>query len=228
MTGASNGDHERWDGDAAAYALDALDEAEVRAFEEHLAACSRCQSELAVMRRAVEQLPAAPTVDPGPELKQRVMATVRAEAEARTGSESQPRPRVTRRSWLRPALAGAVGAAVLALILVLTVGGGSSTRTYAGIVYAPGAHASLRQSGSSAQLTFSSLPGPPQGRIYEVWLTRGGGAPQPAGTLFATRTGSVAVRGNLHGVRTVLVTAEPRPNGSLSPTRAPLIVVRLA
>ena len=60
MTEVPNGGHARWEGDAAAYALDALDEAEVRAFEEHLAACSRCQSELAVMRRAVEELPAAP------------------------------------------------------------------------------------------------------------------------------------------------------------------------
>ena len=73
MTEVPNGGHARWEGDAAAYALDALDEAEVRAFEEHLAACSRCQSELAVMRRAVEGLPAAPQVDPGPELKQRVV-----------------------------------------------------------------------------------------------------------------------------------------------------------
>lgn len=228
MTNVPNGAHERWDGDAAAYALDALDEAEVHAFEEHLAACSRCQNELAAMRRAVQELPAAPQSDPGPELKQRVMATVRAEAEMPTGSEPSPRRPMMRPSRLRPAVAGVLAAAVLAVILVLTIGGGSSTRTYAAIVYAPGAHASLRRSGSSGQLSFSSLPAPPAGRIYEVWLTRAGSAPQPTHTLFGARTGSVAVRGDLRGVRTVLVTAEPRPNGSLTPTRAPIIVVRLA
>ena len=228
MTEVPNGGHERWHGDAAAYALDALDEPEVSAFEEHLAACSRCQSELAVMRRAVEGLPAAPQVDPGPELKQRVMATVRAEANARAGSEATKRRAAAAPSWLKPAVAGVLATALLAVGLVLTAGGGSSARTYAGTVYAPGAHASLRRSGSSAELRFSHLPGPPAGRIYQVWLSRAGRAPQPTHTLFAARTGSVAVRGSLRGVRTVLVTAEPRPNGGLAPTRAPIIVVRLA
>jgi len=190
-----------------------------------------------VMRRAVEELPAAPQVDPGPELKQRVMATVRAEANARVGSEAPAGPAgrargkrgpLTPPSGLRPAVGGVLAAALLAVVLVLTVGGGSSARTYAGTAYAPGAHASLRRSGSSAELRFSNLPGPPASRIYQVWLTRSGSAPQPTHTLFAARTGSVVVRGSLRGVRTVLVTAEPRPNGSLTPTRAPIIVVRLA
>jgi hypothetical protein len=35
------------------------------------------------------------------------------------------------------------------------------------------------------------------------------------------------VPGNIHGVEAVLVTAEPRPSGSLKPTRPPIIVVRL-
>jgi anti-sigma-K factor RskA len=227
MTDVPNGGHERWEGDAAAYALGALEQADMRAFEEHLAACSRCQDELAVMRRAVEGLPAAPRVDPGPELKQRVMATVRAEAEVRTASEPPARRPFGAPSWLRPVGAGALAAAALAVVLVLTIGGGSSARTYAGIVYAPGAHASVRESGGSAQLRFSSLPAPPPGRIYEVWLTRAGSPPQPARALFDARTGSVAVHGNLRGVRSVQVTAEPRPNGSLAPTRAPIIVVRL-
>ena len=66
------------------------------------------------------------------------------------------------------------------------------------------------------------------GRIYEVWLQRAGQPPVPAHALFATGTGSVTVPGNLSGVRAVLVTAEPRPSGSSKPTRAPIIVVRLA
>ena len=227
MTEVPNGGHARWEGDAAAYALDALDEAEVRAFEEHLAACSRCQSELAVMRRAVEELPAAPPIEPAPQVKQRLLAAVRSDADARAAPR-RPDASSLAAPWVKPAVAGVLAAALLAVGLVLTVGGGSSARTYAGTVYAPGAHASLRRSGSSAELMFSSLPGPPAGRIYQVWLTRPGSAPQPTRTLFAARTGSVAVRGSLRGVRTVLVTAEPPPNGSLAPTRAPIIVVRLA
>jgi hypothetical protein len=90
-----------------------------------------------------------------------------------------------------------------------------------------GASASLRQSGTSAQLRVARLPAPPPGRIYEVWLKRAGQAPTPTRALFATSTGSVAVPGNLNGIQTVLVTAEPRPSGSRKPTRAPIIMVRL-
>jgi hypothetical protein len=121
--------------------------------------------------------------------------------------------------------------AAIALVVVvgaLTLGGGNAARTYGGIVYAPGASASLHQSGNSAQLTFSRLPAPPAGRIYQVWLKRKAQAPEPTRSLFATSNGSIAVPGNLHGVQAVLVTAEPRPHGSRAPTRAPIIVVRLA
>jgi hypothetical protein len=235
MTDVQHDGHQRWEGDAAAYALDALEEAEVPAFKEHLAACSRCQDELAAMRRTIDELPAAEPVVPDSELKQRVMATVRAEAARRTRSRPKvapggPAPRVRRPSWLKPSVvigAGAAAVALLAVILVLTVGSGHSVRTFSGTVHAPGASASLRQSGSGAQLTFSRLPGPPPGRLYQVWLSRSGSVPQPTRTLFAARNGSVPVHGNLRGVRSVLVTAEPRPNGSRAPTRAPIIIVQL-
>jgi hypothetical protein len=45
--------HEEFDEAVASYALDALDPAEARAFETHLATCARCQSELAELRRVV-------------------------------------------------------------------------------------------------------------------------------------------------------------------------------
>jgi hypothetical protein len=114
----------------------------------------------------------------------------------------------------------------LVVVVVLPAPGGGPARTYPGVVYAPGASASVRQSGNSAQLRFARLPAPPPGRIYQVWLQRGGSF-QTARTLFAASNGSVGVHGSLRGVQAVLVTAEPRPNGSRAPTRAPIIVVRL-
>jgi len=231
--------HDRWDGDAAAYALHALEENEVRAFEKHLASCKRCQDELASFREAVEALPtAAPTLAPPPELKRRVMAEVTADARARAGVRNRPAPaRQPRRkprwpawlSWRTPQIAVA-GAALVAVLVVVgfTLGGGGSTRTFPGVVHAAGASASVVRSGNNGRLRFSRMPAPPPGRIYQVWLQHPGGAPQPTHSLFAARTGSVAVRGSLHGVQSVLVTAEPRPNGSPRPTRAPIIVVRLA
>jgi anti-sigma-K factor RskA len=236
--GADGRGHERWSEDVAAYALGALDSAELPAFEEHLAGCTRCQNELAQMRAAAVKLPAAMTpAAPPPQLKQRVMTIVREEAAQQTAGAQQGRattqrrrrPRVLRSfSWRAGlALAGAAAAA-LVVVVVLASQGGTRVRTFAGIVHAPGASASVRESGTSAQLRFAHLPAPPHGRIYEVWLQRKGSAPRPASVLFATTTGSVAVPASLKGVRTLLVTAEPRPHGSLSPTRSPIIVVPIA
>jgi anti-sigma-K factor RskA len=208
--------HRHWEDGAAAYALHALDDPERRAFEQHLADCQRCRDEVAAMRTAVETLPAPSLVEPPRELKQRVMASVRAEA-----GEIHGRPR----GFVMPALALASAGAVAAIV-VLTIGG-TSARTYPGQVSAPGASASLRVTGQNGRLRVTDLPAPPAGRIYEVWLKRGGPVLKPSGTLFAAGNGSVAVAGSLNGVREVLVTAEPRPHGSRAPTRPPIIVVRL-
>lgn len=240
MSGAPNGRcHERWSEDVAAYALGALDTAELRSFEEHLAGCEQCQNELAQMRAAAVKLPAAmPPATPPPQLKQRVMTIVRAEA-AQAAAAARPadapahrrrRPRVLQPLSSRAglALAGAAAIALVVVVVVLASGGATPVRTFAGVVHAPGASASVRESGSRAQLRVARLPAPPPGRIYEVWLQRKGSAPRPASVLFSTTSGSVPVHANLRGVQTLLVTAEPRPNGSPSPTRPPIIVVRIA
>ncbi|MBV9464639.1 MAG: anti-sigma factor [Solirubrobacterales bacterium] len=235
---ADNHDHARWQGEAAAYALNALDQHELEPFERHLAGCEQCQRELAAMRTAVDALPAlAPASSVPPGLKQLVMDTVHAdlarqppEAQERRPPPRRARPTITAPRWPIPGLAVAATAviAVVAVLAVLTFAGSSGPkRTYAGIVSSPGASASVRVSGDSAILRFSGLPAPPPSRLYEVWLTRAQ-APVPARALFTKTTGSVALPGSLHGVRTVLVTAEPRPSGSRAPTRAPIIVVRLS
>jgi hypothetical protein len=126
------------------------------------------------------------------------------------------------------AIGALAGAAAVALVLVLTGGGGTSARTFAGIVHVRGASASVRETSTGAQLRVSRLPAPPAHRIYQVWLKRAAPAPVPTHALFTTSTGSVTLPRNLAGVQAVLVTAEPRPSGSLSPTRAPIVVVRLA
>lgn len=240
MSEIANGrGHDRWSEDVAAYALGALDSTELPAFEEHLAECEQCQQELAQMRAAAVKLPAAMTpVTPPEQLKQRVMRVVRAEA-AQQAASGRPadaqthrtrRPRVLQSFSSRAGLAlgGATAVALVVVVVVLVSRGSTPVRTFAGIVHAPGASASVRESGSSAQLRVAHLPAPPNGRIYEVWLQRKGSAPRPASVLFATTNGSVTVPASLRGVQTLLVTAEPRPHGSRSPTRSPIIVVRIA
>jgi len=230
---ADNHDHARWQGEAAAYALNALDQHELEPFERHLAGCEQCQRELAAMRTAVDALPAlAPASSVPPGLKQLVMDTVRDDLTRQPpeAQERRARPTITTPRWPIPGLAVAATAviAAVALLAVLTfTGSNGPQRTYAGSVSSPGASASVRVSGDSAILRFSGLPALPPSRLYEVWLTRAQ-APVPARALFTKTTGSVALPGSLHGVRTVLVTAEPRPSGSRAPTRAPIIVVRLS
>src|SRR5947208_3264738 len=97
--------HDRFEGDAAAYALGALEEHEVRPFEEHVAGCPRCQADLAAMSEAVQALPAAvsPVAVP-PGLKQRILADVKAEAKPQLDSTPAGRPRTRRgavASWRR-------------------------------------------------------------------------------------------------------------------------------
>jgi anti-sigma factor RsiW len=217
--------HERFEGSAAAYALGALEDQEARAFEEHLAGCERCRDELATMRETVGSIAlVVPAATPSAQLKQRLMAEVRRQSPRRPAG----RPRAS--GWVRPGLAigSMVAAAAVVLVVVLTSGGGASGRTFAGIVHARGATVSIRESNGGAQLRVSRLPAPRAHRIYQVWLKRAAAAPIPTHTLFATSTGSVTLPGDLSGVRAVLVTAEPRPSGSLAPTRAPIIVVPLA
>jgi hypothetical protein len=183
---------------------------------------------------AVEALPAvAARAAPSSALKQRVMESVRTEARSAAAVKPVLKPPWARwpvswRQWPTPHVAGLAAAAVAAVVVLIlvTAGGGGSARTYAGVVHARGASASVRQAGNTVQLRFVKLPAPPPGRIYQVWLQRGG-ALHPTRTLFATGNGSVAVHGSLRGVQAVLVTAEPRPNGSRAPTRAPIIAVRI-
>jgi hypothetical protein len=73
------------------------------------------------------------------------------------------------------------------------------------------------------------MPSTASGKVYEVWLERGGRA-HPTDALFTvTSTGraTVGVPGSLKGVTTVMVTAEPE-GGSLVPTSKPVIVARIS
>jgi hypothetical protein len=91
---------------------------------------------------------------------------------------------------------------------------------------APRAKAMLRLASGSASLQIQGAPAPGPGKVYEVWLQRAGGAPEPTSQLFtvgASGNASVNVPGDLDEVRRVMVTAEPAA-GSVRPTGAVVIV----
>jgi hypothetical protein len=88
-----------------------------------------------------------------------------------------------------------------------------------------GAHATLRRAGNRAELTLSGMPQAPVGEVYEVWLSRRGGAPQPTDALFTPTMagrGSVEVPGSLSRIHEVTVTREP-VGGSSRPT-SPIVL----
>ena len=225
-------DHLRYEDDLAAYLLDALPADEARRFRLHLDGCPRCQERAGWLRTSVEMLPAAvEQVEPPPALRERLMATVRAEAEAQDTARARP---VRKRSWRdlfaipRPALA-------MAAVLVLAVavgayalgsgGDGSETVTATGQA-PPGATAVVERTGDQGILRVSGLP-QRRNRIYEVWIARDGQV-QPS-TLFQVHpdgTGAAAIPQGLEDADQVMVTLEP-PGGSAKPTRAPLIVTKL-
>jgi anti-sigma factor RsiW len=164
--------------DAGAWVLGALSEADARRFTVHMETCEICAREVAELQMVADTLPlAAPQMPPPPELKERLMAAVRAEAavleaagpEADVAPAPSPptppppkeaRPRRSWRDWLRaPAIAlrplPAVGLAAVLVALgiaggVLVSGGGTSARTVQAQVAfpsAPAARASLTVSG---------------------------------------------------------------------------------
>ncbi len=94
---------------AGAYAMDAVDDADRAAFEQHLAACAECRSEIRGMREATARLAEAAAVPPRTELR---AATLRAAARIRqlppdTGTRPAPaaRPAPARPAPGRPGAA---------------------------------------------------------------------------------------------------------------------------
>jgi anti-sigma factor RsiW len=216
--------------DVAAYVLGALEPDEVRVLREHLSSCAVCRDELATLQGVADALPlAAPPLAVPRRLKRRVMAEIRREPRTTPDGGRSSSPRL---SLARPAVAlgGALGAAAaVALALLLASSGSSPTRVVQASVTAPGASAVLRLSAGQAALVVHHMPQPPRGKIYEVWLKRGGAAATPTDALFGvTSSGSAAVvvPGNLRGISAVLVTPEPRV-GSVVPTHPPVIVAQL-
>ena len=223
--------------DAAVYVLGALADAD--RYREHLATCASCQAEVAKLQPVVDTLPATvPAAVASEALRERILATVRSEAELlrAAGHEADQPPRTqgrwrsSRGTLVRASVAIAAGAAV-ATAIVLSVGSSTGERVSTGSVAAsvPGARATLRQLGAHADLVVTGMPQPPPGRIYEVWLRRASGPPQPTDALFGVTSrgsGSATVPSSLHGVSEVLVTSEPL-GGSSQPTSAPVIRVPL-
>jgi len=233
----------------APYLLRALPDVERREFEAHLGSCAHCREDVADLRLVADALPlAVPPMPPPAPLRDRLMDTVRAEAEVlKAAGPAADRPRPPRRRRLalpfgRPlALAGAAAALLVGAAIGFGIGNATNeehtrtvvqVRTVQAAVSGPAAArgtAFVVLRDGVATLRVRGLPAPPRGKVYEVWLLRRGAtAPSATDALFSVSTtgsGRVALP-SVRGVQAVLVTAEP-DGGSSAPTSQPFITASL-
>ena len=236
-------DHSRYEDDLAAYLLDALGEDEAREVKRHIDGCARCQERARWLQASVEMLPTSvEQVEPPPELRERLVRTVRAEAAAERAHEhpaaGAPEPKEQARAGPgrlgrllalpRPAMAlGALLLAVAGGAVGYALGGGEDTGTTTVraqvSAQAAGASATLERDGDSGILRVSGLPQRPD-RIYEVWLARGDEV-RPSGLFQVDRRGrgAAGIPSGLEEADRVMVTLEPR-RGSEQPTSDPLLI----
>ena len=97
--------------------------------------------------------------------------------------------------------------------------------TLAGHQGMSGAHATVidLKSDGLALVDFRGLPPVASGHVYEVWLIRTGGSPEPAAVFVPDSNGAkvVLVNHSLAGYAVMAVTDEPGPDGSAAPTQQP-------
>jgi anti-sigma-K factor RskA len=219
------------------YVLGAMSGDEHERFLEHLAGCEDCQRAVADLQMVVDTLPlAAAQVAPPPELKGRIMAVVRSEAELQAGAavpDRQPRD-ARRRPWwrrslsLRPLPIAAAAAVLIAIGVAggVLLNGGQSTETVTAKVTlsaTPNARASLQITDDEGRLRVRDWPASGRDQVYQAWLVRGHAKPASAGLFRVGGSGSatLAIPQRLKNGDQVLVTVE-RGGGSDQPTTMPI------
>lgn len=232
-----------------AYVLDALDAAELAAFERHLATCAECREEVGALRAATARLGATQAAPVPGGLRARVLAEASRTPQARPdvgplGSRpssrgGRPGRAPTARTWLLPAAAAAV-------VGSLAVGGVALDRarearaeaarmsTAMHVLAAPdavthdmalgSAHLVTSREMGAAVLMGADVP-PPDGGVYQVWMMHTDGSPAP-GPTFLPDAGEVmaVVEGDLTDVAELMVTVEPTDGDATMSTEVVAVV----
>jgi anti-sigma factor RsiW len=210
----------------AAYALDALDDDERRAFEEHLSGCARCREELADLSQTAAVLAhGAPAATPPPALRERILAEARSDG----GATVIPFPR---RSRVVLGVAGALTAAAAAIAIAFGIHSSSlsddldEAREAVAVLGDPAAReVPLRgadgrlvvNSEGAAALVVRGLRPAPEGKTYELWVIREG-RPRRAGLFEGDEERDVVLlEERVDGDATVAATLE-RDGGVDAPT----------
>jgi anti-sigma-K factor RskA len=189
----------------AAYALDALDEADSRAYEEHLRDCPRCRDELRDLSEAASALAyatAAPA--PPPALRERILTEVR-----RNGSNVVPLR--ARRTFLATAGVAAVAACVAIGLGFWAVSLQDSLNeerdANQSVPLAGGRGELIVDHDRSAVLILDGVRAAPEGKDYEAWVATDGRV-EAAGVFEGGRERVVTLDQPVPPDATVMVTLE--------------------
>jgi hypothetical protein len=129
--------------------------------------------------------------EPGPDLEDRIVASISAEAATRAGPTAAPKRWSRSRQRVSYALGGVAAAVAVVVVLALTVlSGGSAALQYAGALVPAGpvpqssGDVTLAQTraGWRIELRASGLPRLDNGRYYEAWMVNAAGARVPVGS----------------------------------------------
>jgi anti-sigma-K factor RskA len=228
-----NGEHPDRD-DLVAFALGALEPSEERAVEAHAPSCARCTRELealvpavGVLGESVEQL------EPPPELRERVLAEVRADVARSEAARETAAQRPRRRGWrglvMRPAIAvglAIVIAAVGGYVIAGNDGGGEEPATVVAVQpgpETPGIGGTLAVGEDSSMLDLHGLAQLKGREVYQVWVAKGQSL-RPSSDFVPDASGRAmtAVDDELTAGTRVMVTREPRA-GRTTPTEPVLL-----
>lgn len=173
---------------AAAYALDALDQRELEAFERHYEKCDVCRTDVIVFRETMAHVAGSLAIPPSASLKDRVLADI-AVTRQLSPVVVAPVPLASRRirtSW--PALVAAAALLVGLVVGVLAItrdDGDPFNDQLAQVLEQPDARmidlqvqgdhvgtfkVAWSQSMGTAALMGENLPTAPNGKAYELWL----------------------------------------------------------
>lgn len=222
---------------AAAYALDALDEAERAAFETHYPTCEICRREVEQFRETAGLLAGAAAETPPPGLEQSVLDAISRTRQSSPVTATVSRP-VTKLDDWRSRLTRSTLLASAAAILVLVVGAVAlldqrRTSPVEEVIAAPDAVVTTlarTPDGDTGafQVVWSperdrvavignDLPDPGDDRVYELWAIVDD-VPVPAG-LFDPDDGTLRAAADIDDIDAVAwgVTIEPTA-GSAAPT----------
>ena len=231
-------DHDRWSEDVTAYALGALDADGAAELERHAESCERCRSEIRWLVPAVDGLAeAVPRLEPPPQLRERLVAEVQADARAAGTDRADAEP-----GGLRARLGGLrLGsltwkplAGLAAVVLVIagiagyvigSSGSSSGAHTYTAAEAEAGITAEVVREDGAAELTLAHVVKLPPDKVLEAWVQREGTV-EPVKALFVPdRDGNASTTiADMRGVEVVMVTREPA-GGSPEPTSEPFITV---